>query len=62
MQNDIRSEVFEDKTIEMIKNIRIVCDLKTLLVNVKKKGAVIIGYEDGPKYLNAIRNFTGSDR
>ena len=60
MQNDLKSEVFEDKTVEMIENIRIVCDLKTLLINVKKKGAVIIGYENGPKFLNAVRSLTGT--
>ena len=55
MQNDLKLEVFEDKTVEMIENIRIVCNLKTLLINVKKKGAVIIGYENGQKILNAVR-------
>ena len=42
----------------MIENVRVICDLKTLLTDVKKKGAIFYGLENSQKFLNAVRAVT----
>ena len=44
----------------MIENIRIVCDLKTVLSDVKKKGAIFFGLQNSAKFLSAVRSITGT--
>ena len=60
LQNDLKSEVFDEKTVAMIENIRIVCDLKTVLSDVKKKGAIFFGLQNSAKFLSAVRSITGT--
>ena len=60
LQNDLKSEVFDEKTVAMIENIRIVCDLKTVLSDVKKKGGIFFGLQNSAKFLSAVRSITGT--
>ena len=60
LQNDLKFEVFDEKTVAMIENIRIVCDLKTVLSDVKKKGAIFFGLQNSAKFLSAVRSITGT--
>ena len=60
LQNDLKSEVFDEKTVAMIENIRIICDLKTVLSDVKKKGAIFFGLQNSAKFLSAVRSITGT--
>jgi hypothetical protein len=62
MQNDLQSEVFENETVEMIEHVRVICDLKTLLPSIKKKGAIVIGLEESAKFVNSVRCVTGTLR
>ena len=57
MHHDFASELFEDETKEMIEHCRTVCDVKSLLAKIHKKGAVSVGLEEGENFLissNAI--------
>ena len=58
--NDLANEVFDDCTKEVIKNCRVICDLKSLLEKIYQKGSVRIGLKEAKTFLNAVRNITGS--
>ena len=58
--NDLANEVFDDCTKEVIKNCRVICDLKSLLEKIYQKGSVMVGLEGAKTFLNAVRNITGS--
>ena len=60
LQNDLKSEVFDQDTVEMIENIRVVCDLKTALAEIKKTGAIMYGLQNSEKFLKAVRSITSS--
>ena len=59
LHNDLSSEVFDDGTKEVIKNCRVICDLKSLLVKIYQKGSVMVGLEETKTFLNAVRSITG---
>ena len=45
LHDDLLSEVFDDGTKELIKNCRVICDLKSLLVKIYQIGSVIVELE-----------------
>ena len=45
LHDDLSSEVFDDGTKELIKNCRVICDLKSLLVKIYQIGSVIVELE-----------------
>ena len=44
--NDLANEVFDDCTKEVIKNCRVICDLKSLLEEISQKVSVMFGLEE----------------
>ena len=60
LHNDLPNEVFDDCTKELIKNCRVICDLKSLPEKIYQKGSVMVGLEGVKTFLNAVRNITGS--
>ena len=52
----------DEDTNKMIENIRVVCDLKSVLSNIKEKGSVVFGLQNSAKFLNAVRCITDSVR
>ena len=44
--NDLVNEVFDDCTKEVIKNCRVICDLKSLLEEISQKVSVMFGLEE----------------
>ena len=52
--------MFNEDTKKMIENIRVVCDLKSVLSNIKEKGSVVFGLQNSAKFLNAVRCITDS--
>ena len=42
LHSDLANQVFDDGTKKMIENCRVICDLKSLLEKICKKGSVII--------------------
>ena len=59
LHNDLANEVFDDCTKEVIKNCRVICDLKSLLEKIYQRGSVMVGLEGAKTFLNAVRNITG---
>ena len=60
LSKDIRSEVFEEKTVEMIENTRNVADVKKFALLVKKQGAIQTGLKIGNAFVISSRKITGS--
>ena len=46
LHNDLANEVFDDCTKEVIKNCRVICDLKSLLEEISQKVSVMFGLEE----------------
>ena len=42
LHSDLANQVFDDGTKKVIENCRVICDLKSLLEKIYKKGSVII--------------------
>ena len=51
LHNDLANEVFDDCTKEVIENCRVICD---------QKGSVMVRLDETKKFLNVVRNITGS--
>ena len=62
LHNDLSSEGFDDGTKEVIKNYRVICVLKSLLVNIYMKRGAMVGSEETKTILNGVRSKTGSVR
>ena len=60
LQNDLKSEVFDEDTKKMVEKVRTICDLKTLLESIKKKGSIVFGLQNSNKFLDAVRSITGT--
>ena len=45
LHDDLSSEVFDDGTKELIKNCRVICDLRSLLVKIYQKRSIMVGLE-----------------
>ena len=60
LHNDLANEVFDACTKEVIKNCRVICDLKSLLENIYQKGSIMVGLDEAKTFLNVVRNITGS--
>ena len=58
MHHDFSGELFEDETKEMIEHCRTVCDVKSLLAKINRKGAVSVGLEEGDNFLIATNFVT----
>ena len=62
LNNDLKAEVFQKETIEMIENCRIVCDIKSLVVKLLNKGSVVVGLEEARTFVDSVRRITGTLR
>ena len=60
LHNDLANEFFDNCTKEVIKNCRVICDLKPLLEKKYQQGSVVVGLEEAKTFLNAVRNKTES--
>ena len=60
LHNDLVNEFFDDCTREVIKNCRVLCDLKPLLEKTYQQGSVMVGLGETKTFLNEVRNITGS--
>ena len=60
LHNNLSSEGFDDGTKEVIKNYRVTCFLKSLLVNICQKRGGMVGSEETKTILNGVRSMTGS--
>ena len=60
LHNNLSSEGFDDGTKEVIKNYRVTCFLKSLLVNICQKRGGMVGSEETKAILNGVRSMTGS--
>ena len=60
LHNDLSSEGFDDGTKEVIKNYRVICVLKSFLVNIYQKRGAMVGSEETKTILNGVRSMTGS--
>ena len=58
--NNLANKVFDGCAKEVIKNCRVICDLKSLLEKIYQKGSAMVGLEETKTFLNAVRNITGS--
>ena len=58
MHHDFANELFDDATKKMIEHCRTVCDVKSLLAKIHKKGAVCVGLEEGEKFLMSTNAIT----
>ena len=60
LHNDLKADAFDEDTKKMTENIRVVCDLKNVLSNIKEKGSAVLGLQNSAKFLNAVRCITDS--
>ena len=60
LNHDLSEDVFDNEVKETIEYIRTICDLKTLLVNIQEKGAVVLGLERSNRFLFAVRKVTNT--
>ena len=60
LQNGLNVDVFDDETKKLIEDIRIVCDLKGSLENIKKIGSVVFGLQNSDRFVKAVRCLTNS--
>ena len=51
---------FDEGTKEVIKNCRVFCDLKSLLVKIYQKGSIMVGLKEAKTFVNAVRSIAGS--
>ena len=57
---DLRNSIYKRETITVVENIRIICDLKSLAVQIHVRGAVVTGFTNGRRFLKAVRAMTSS--
>ena len=60
LDNDLSSEIFEDKTVEVIELTRNVCDLRSIAEKVDEKGAVLVGLLTEDLFVNSARQITNT--
>ena len=60
VSSDIRREVFEERTVDMIVNTRNVADVKNFALSVKKQGAIQTGLKLCSSFISSTRKITGS--
>ena len=60
LHKDLSSEIFEDKTVEVIELTRNVCDLKSIAEKVDEKGAVLVGLLTEDLFVNSARQITNT--
>ena len=60
LHNVLSSEAFDDEAKEVIKNCRVIRDLKPLLVKIYEKGSALVGLKETKSSLNAVRSITES--
>ena len=58
LKDDLKAEVFDEKTREIIKDTRLITDLPTFSSDLKKKGPVVLGYKRAVSCLKAVRRLT----
>ena len=61
MKEDLRVEVFDENTIEIIEDTRVITDLKTLSTEVMKQGPVLLGIKKVQSFLEVVRRLTSLD-
>ena len=61
MKRDIRVEVFDENTIEIIEDTRVITDLKTLSTEVMKQGPVLLVIKKAQSFLEVVRRLTSID-
>ena len=44
MQMDLKNEVFEESTVKMIEDIRLITDLKSPAMSILNNGAIVVGH------------------
>ena len=61
MKEDLRVEVFDANTIEIIEDTSVITDLKTLSTEVMKQGPVLLGIKNAQSFLEVVRRLTSLD-
>ena len=60
MQHDFADELFASDVKQIIEDRRTICDLKSLLTKIQKKGAVSVGLKEGECFMKAMSAITDS--
>ena len=60
LHHDLKAEVFDDDHRDLVENIRVICDLKSILSKVREKGCVVYGLESSSRFLKAVRAITNT--
>ena len=60
LHHDLSNEVYDANTTEIIENCRLICDIKSLLLKLSRKGSVLVGLEGARPFVDAVRKITGS--
>ena len=60
LHHDLSNEVYDVGTVDIIENCRVVCDSRSLLLNLVRKGSVLVGLEEARRFVDAVRKITGS--
>ena len=61
LKDDLQAEVFDEKTLKIIKDTRLITHLKTLSSDLKKEDPVVLGHKRAVSYLKAVRRLTTLD-
>ena len=57
---DLSNSIYKRETITVVENVRIICDLKSLAVQIHARGAMATGLTNGRRFLKAVRAMTSS--
>ena len=60
LHNDLKIEILDCSTKNVIANCRVIYDLKSLLEKLYQKGSAMVRLEETKTFLNAVTNITGS--
>ena len=58
LKDDLKSEVFDKKTREIVEDTRMITDLETLSSDLNNDGLVVLGHKRAVSYLEAVRRLT----
>lgn len=61
MHDGLKKEVFNEDTKSLIKDIRLITDLKGLCNQILDRGPIIIGHQNAQTYLEAVKRLTSLD-
>ena len=60
LHRDLSDDLFDTDTKLMIEYCRVICDLKSIISKIRRKGSVLVGLEEATKFADAAKMVTGT--